>query len=127
MARDILKVRKVGGTLVVTLTQGVLEQVPFAEGDRILIEALPPKRILISKEETTVPNTRRIELELQVLEAKRESFESQMHYEVADYNLGGSTDGDTLEAQLKYLTAERDKVAVTIAEKKLELFELQGS
>lgn len=128
MARDVLKVRKVGGTLVVTLTQGVLEEVPLAEGDRVLIEALPPRRILISKEVPDVPSTRRIELELQILEAKRESFESQMAYAVADYNLNGSQgDSEYLDGSLKYLTSERDKIAVAIAEKKLELFELQGA
>lgn len=120
--------RKVGGTLVVTLTQGVLEEVPLAEGDRVLIEALPPRRILISKEVPDVPSTRRIELELQILEAKRESFESQMAYAVADYNLNGSQgDSEYLDGSLKYLTSERDKIAVAIAEKKLELFELQGA
>jgi antitoxin component of MazEF toxin-antitoxin module len=128
VARDVLKVRKVGGTLVVTLTQGVLEEVPLAEGDRVLIEALPPRRILISKEVPDVPSTRRIELELQILEAKRESFESQMAYAVADYNLNGSQgDSEYLDGSLKYLTSERDKIAVAIAEKKLELFELQGA
>jgi antitoxin component of MazEF toxin-antitoxin module len=127
VARDILKVRKVGGTLVVTLTQGVLEQVPLAEGDRVLIEALPPKRIFISKEEKTVPNTRRIELELQILEAKRESFGSQISHAVAEYNNHGGIASDDLEVMVKYWESERDKVAVTIAEKNLELFELQGA
>jgi antitoxin component of MazEF toxin-antitoxin module len=125
VARDVLKVRKVGGTLVVTLTQNVLEEVPLAAGDRVLIEALPPRRILISKEVPNMPSTRRIELELQVLEAKRESFDSRMHYAVAEHNLNGG-DSDDLDAMLKYLTSERDKVAVSIAEKNLELFELQG-
>ena len=126
MARDVLKVRKVGGTLVVTLTQGVLEEVPLAEGDRVLVEALPPRRILISKEVPNMPSTRRIELELQVLEAKCESFGSQMTYAVAEHNLNGG-DSDDLDSLLKYLTSERDKVAVSIAEKNLELFELQGT
>ena len=119
--------RKVGGTLVVTLTQGVLEQVPLAEGDRIFIEALPPKRILISKEEKTVPNTRRVELELQVLNAKTESFSSQTSHAVAEYKNHGGIESDDLEVMVKYWEAERDKVAVAIAEKNLELFELQGA
>jgi antitoxin component of MazEF toxin-antitoxin module len=127
VARDILKVRKVGGTLVVTLTQGVLEQVLLAEGDRVLIEALPPRRILISKEEMIVPNTRRIELELQVLQARSESFSSQISHAVAEHNNHGSIDSDDLEVMIKYWESERDKVAVTIAEKNLELFELQGA
>ena len=125
MARDILKVRKVGGTLVVTLAQGVLEEVQLVEGDRVLIEALPPKRILISKEVSSVSSTRGVELELQILEAKRDSFGSQMDEAVSEYQLNGN-DSDALDAWLKHLKSERDKVRVAIAEKSLELFELQG-
>ena len=131
MAREILKVRKVGGTLVVTLTQAVLEDVPLQEGDRVLIEAAPPRRIIISKEESnmsaTVTSTRRIELEMAVLEAKVGSFGSQMSASVAKYNQGGSMDSDDLDAWLKHLEAERDKAAVELAQKRLELFDLQGS
>lgn len=131
MARDILKVRKVGGTLVVTLSQGVLEQVPLDEGDRVLIEALPPRRILISKEAPNMANgqsTRRLELEIKILESKRDSFDSQVSAEVAEYNVNGSTgDSDYLDARVKYLNAERDKVAVELAEKELALFDLQGA
>ena len=122
-----MKVRKVGGTLVVTLTQGVLEQVTLSEGDRILIEALPPRRILISKEIVNMPSTRRIELELQILEAKRVSFESQISSEVAEYAVGSHNDSDGLDAWVKGIRAQRDAVCVAIAEKNLELFELQGS
>ena len=74
-----------------------------------------------------MPSTRRIELELQVLEAKRQSFESLMSRAETEHNIGGSGDSDSLELQIKCLTSERDKVAVTIAEKNLELFELQGA
>ncbi|MGA3187538.1 MAG: hypothetical protein ABSF22_10550 [Bryobacteraceae bacterium] len=128
MARDILKVRKVGGTLVVTLTQAVLAEVSLEEGDRVLMEALPPRRILISKEVSNMPNTRRIELELQVLEAKYRSFESQISSEVSQYNSGGSQiDSNDLDGQVKFLRSEQDKVSVAIAEKNLELFDLQGA
>lgn len=132
VAREILKVRKVGGTLVVTLTQAVLEQIPIAEGDRVLIEAVPPKRILISKEETVMPNTRRSELELQVLEARHEALDTEISYVIAQNNLNmptepGMNDADIVELRLKQLQHERGKVAVNIAEKRLELFELQGA
>jgi antitoxin component of MazEF toxin-antitoxin module len=126
VARDILKVRKVGGTLVVTLTQSVLESVRLNEGDRVLIEALPPRRILISKEVPNMQSTRRLELELAILEAKLESFNSQVSADVAEYNAGSSVDSSDLDRRVKYLNAERDKVAVSIAQKKLELFDLQG-
>ena len=58
-----------------------------------------------------MPSTRRIELELQVLEAKQRSFDSRMSHAVAQYNLN-SGDSDILEGQRAYLTAERDKIAV---------------
>jgi len=76
-----------------------------------------------------VPGTRGIELELQILEAKCRSFESKMALAlaVAEYNLSGSGYSDLLDGQVKYLTSERDKVAVATAEKKLDLFELQGA
>jgi antitoxin component of MazEF toxin-antitoxin module len=86
VARDILKVRKVGGTLVVTLTQGVLEQVRLDEGGRVLIEALPPRRILISKEVPNMTSTHRIELEIQILEAKSKFYDSEISSWVAEYN-----------------------------------------
>jgi antitoxin component of MazEF toxin-antitoxin module len=125
--RDILKVRKVGATLVVTLTQGVLEKVSLTEGDRVLIEALPPNRIIISKEQETVPNTRRVELELAILEARLGSLESQMTYEVSRYNNDGGIESSDLDHFIKFCQLEKDKVAVAIAEKQLELFDLAGA
>lgn len=131
MARDIIKVRKVGDTLVVTLTQATLSQVPFKEGDRILIEAVPPKRIVISREEEPTGNTRRVELELKVLESKKAAFESEMNFVIAQNNHNmpvepGMGEDDLVDLRLKQLVYERDKVDVEIAQKRLELFDLQG-
>ena len=72
-------------------------------------------------------STRRLELEIEILEAKRDSFDSQVSAAVAEYNIGGTTDSDVLDGHVKYLKAERGKVAVDLAEKKLELFDLQGA
>jgi len=132
MAREILKVRKVGGTLVVTLTQSVLEQIKLEEGDRVLIEALPPKRVVISKEETVVPNTRRIELEIEALEAKRTAIQSDLDYKHYQHKSGmpcdpGMDDDSIAGLALHDLRHQRDHVAAVIAQKRLELFELQGS
>ena len=113
--------------MVVTLTQAILDKIALVEGDRVLIEAVPPKRILITKEEASMPNSRRIDLELQILEARRESFESQMKCAVAEYNQSGTIDSSDLEYALRFFEAERDKVAVEIAQKRLELFEMQGA
>jgi antitoxin component of MazEF toxin-antitoxin module len=132
MGRDIVKVRKVGGTLVVTLTQAVLEQVELSEGDRVLIEAAPPRRIVISKEENNLPNTRRVELEIEALQAKQKSIESDLEYKAYQHNQSMPTDegmGDASVAQLIMysLCRDRDNVASNIAQKRLELFELQGA
>ena len=132
MSRDIVKVRKVGGTLVVTLTQAVLEQVAFSEGDRVLVEAVPPRRIIISKEGSKMPNTRRIELEIEALEAKQKAIESDVQYKTYQHNNSMPSDegmGDASVAQLILfgLCHERDTVAANIAQKRLELFELQGA
>jgi len=130
--RELIKVRKVGGTLDVTLTQGVLEDVSLSEGDRVLIEALPPKRILISREEQKMPNTRRLELELEVLASQKTAVESDIRYKAYQHNSGmpcepGMDDDSITELAMRQLSLDRDKLAVEIAKKRLELFELQGA
>jgi hypothetical protein len=75
-----------------------------------------------------MPSTRRVELELQILEAKRASLQSQKDHEVKQYNLCGTAyDSVELDAKVTFLTWEQDKIAVAIAEKNLELFEIQGA
>jgi antitoxin component of MazEF toxin-antitoxin module len=130
--REILKVRKVGGTLVVTLTQAVLEEVKLDEGDRVLIEALPPRRILISKEGKTVSNTRRLELEIEALEAKRTAIQSDLDYKHYQYKEGmpcePGLDNESIAGLAFHdLRHKRDEATAAIAQKRLELFELQGA
>ena len=132
MPREILKVRRVGATLVVTLTQEILLHTKLVEGDRVLIEAIPPKRILITKEEVNVPNTRRIELEIEALEAKQRALESEITYKAYQHNNSmptdpGMADNEVAMLILHGLGYERDKVAADLAGKRLDLFELQGA
>lgn len=127
-----VEVRRVGGTLVVTLTQSVLEDVQLAEGDRVLIEALPPKRILISREEKMMTNTRRLELEIAALEAKQKAIESDIEYKHYQRQQGmpcdvGMDDDSIAGLALHQLRHERDQIAANVAQKRLELFELQGT
>jgi hypothetical protein len=130
--RDIVKVRKVGQTLVVTLTQGLLSEVPLQEGEKVLLEALPPNRITISREVASPANTRRIELELEVLENEKAALDSDIDFKIAQNNLNmpcepGMDDGSIVELTLKQLTHRRDQLDVEIAKKRLELFDLGGS
>ena len=131
MARDIIKVRKVGGTLVVTLTQAVLAKVQLEEGDRVMIEAVPPKRIIISREEEPMSNTQRTELELEVLKGRKAALDSQLEFVVAQNNLNmplqeGLDDSSIVELTIRQITHDRDKVTVELAQKRLEFFDLQG-
>jgi len=128
----MLRIRKVCGTLVVTLTQSVLEDVQLAEGDRVLIEALPPKRILISREEKMMTNTRRLELEIAALEAKQKAIESDIEYKHYQRQQRmpcdvGMDDDSIAGLALHQLRHERDQIAANVAQKRLELFELQGT
>ncbi len=130
--REVVKVRKVAGSVVVTLTQSVLAEVQIAEGDRVLVEALPPRRIVITKEQQTMPNTHRVELELELLESQRAAIESELKFASAQYNLNmpceaGMDDSNIFELRVRGLEHDRDKIAVEIAQKRLDLFELQGA
>jgi len=79
-----------------------------------------------------MPNTRRIELEIQALEAKQKAIESDIEYKIFQDNKSmpvdeGMNDPSVAELILHGLNHERDTVAASIAEKRLELFELQGA
>ena len=132
LMREILKVRKVGGTLVVTLSQAILEETQLVEGQRVLVEALPPKRILISKEEKKMPTTRLVELELESLEAEKRAVDSDLEYKNLQYDQNmpcenGMMDSDVALLVLGELRRRRDAIGAQIAQKKLELFDLQGA
>jgi antitoxin component of MazEF toxin-antitoxin module len=132
VGRDIVKVRKVGQTLVVTLTQDILNEVQLKEGDRVLLEPVPPRRIIISKEEKNMPTTHRIELELELLMNKKVAITSEMEFLISQHNLNmpveaGAGDDHVVELTLKQLKRDRDRLEVEISEKKLSLFDAQGA
>ena len=79
-------------------TQAILNSLEMQVGDRLLLEAIAPHRVMITKEIETLPNSRRIELELQVLEAKHTAVEKEFSYLIADNNLSTDWDNDILEA-----------------------------
>jgi antitoxin component of MazEF toxin-antitoxin module len=61
--REIVKVRTVAGSVVVSLPQSVLDPVGIKSGDRVVVEAAPPRRLIISKEGETMTSSQRMELE----------------------------------------------------------------
>lgn len=128
MARDMTKLRSVGGTLVVTFTQAILNAVDMKDGDRLLLEAMPPHRVMITKEVETMPSSRRVELELQVLERKRHALDKQADFVVDQNNLNmpcepGMDEPSIVQLTLSHLNRDRANLDVEIAQKHLELFE----
>lgn len=129
--REIVKVRSVAGSLVVSLPQSVLEPVGLKEGDRVVVEAAPPRRLVITKEGLTMTSTQHLEMEIDLLEKKKTAIESDLRYKEHQYNNNipsepGLEDQDTAFAILMSLVRDRDRFDVEIAEKRLELYSLQA-
>lgn len=129
--REIVKVRTVAGSVVVSLPASVLEPVGIKPGDRVVVEAAPPRRLVITKEGKTMTSTERLEREIDLLEKRKQAIESDLQYKERQYNDSMPTEegmGDPSVALLVLtgLVRDRDQLEVEIAEKKLGLYDLQG-
>ena len=129
--REIVKVRMVAGSLVVSLPQSVLEPVGLREGDRVVVEAAPPRRLLITKEGNTMTSTQHLEMQIDLLEKKKKAVESDLTYKERQYNSNmpcddGMSDNDVAILMMSSLVRDRDRIDVEIAEKRIELYEVQG-
>lgn len=132
VARGIVKVRRAGGAVVVSIPQDVLQQLDLAEGDRVLVEALPPHRLLLTKETEQMPNTQRTELELAVLESRQAALARDLESKMFQHNNSmeldpGLTDDGAFELAMLEGNKTRAQFDVEIAEKRLQLFNLKGS
>src|SRR5260370_28962810 len=130
MSRESQKVRRVGQTLVVTRPQSLLEGVPLGEGDKVLIESLPPRKMMITKEGEQMPNTRRAELELEALEKRKAAMDCEADCACVQWNNSDYDDIPDNELDFRVymsvLNRNRAKLEAEIAEKRLALFDLQG-
>ena len=131
MVRDMAKLRNVGGTLVVTLTQAILNSVDMGDGDRLLLEAIPPHRVMITKEVETMPSSRRVELELEVLKRRRYALDKQAEFVVDQNNLNmpcepGMDEPSIVQLTLSQFNRDRANLDVEIAQKELEQFDFQA-
>jgi len=131
LARDVVKVRKVGETLVVTLTQTILGAVDIGEGDRCILEAVPPRRVIVTKEVELMPSTQRLELELMALEARQHALEQQAVFVGKQHNYSmpveeGMNEPSIVDLTITQLNRDIAQTASEIAYKRVELFDLQG-
>jgi antitoxin component of MazEF toxin-antitoxin module len=129
--REIVKVRTVAGSVVVSLPASVLEPVGIKPGDRVIVEAAPPRRLILTKEGEIMTSTQRLEFEIDLLERKKRAIESDIRYKARQHNDSmpteeGMEDSSVAMLVLTGLERDRDRLDVEIAEKKLELYDLQG-
>lgn len=130
--REIVKLRKVAGSMVISIPQSILFETQIVEGDRVLIECITGTRLMLTKEGKNMPNVQRAELELAVLQAQKEAHISSAEYLVwqRDNPTVCSTSllsSDILHQQMLERKREAADLEVEIAKKRLEIFELQGS
>jgi antitoxin component of MazEF toxin-antitoxin module len=129
--REIVKVRLVAGSAVISLPQSVLEPVGLKAGDRVIVEAAPPRRLIITKEGASMSSTQRLELEVDLLEKKKTAINSDLKYKERQYNSSmpvdeGMSDSSVAVLTMSSLVCDRDRLTAEIAEKKLELYDLLG-
>jgi antitoxin component of MazEF toxin-antitoxin module len=121
----------VAGSLVVSLPQSVLEPVGLAEGDRVVVEAAPPRRLVITKEGKTMTSTQHLEMEIDLLDAKKKAMESDLRYKERQHNGNmprdeGMRDNDVAILMMLELVRDRDRLDVEIKEKRMQLYNVQG-
>jgi len=117
--------------VVVSLPASVLDPVGIKPGDRVLVEAAPPRRLIITKEGKTMTSTERLGLEIDLLEKRRQAIKSDQAYKLEQYNDDYFTEEgmsvDTFPLIMRELNRDLDRLTVEIAEKKLALYDLQGA
>lgn len=129
--RDFKKVREVAGSTVVTLPQAILESIGLRLGDRVIVEAAPPRRIVITKEGPTMQSVARLELELELLEKQRQAQDSDLAYKRQQYEKSmpcdeGMGDPDVAILVMSEVARDRDRFDFEIAQKRLEIYDVQG-
>ena len=117
--------------MVVSIPQTILAEMELIEGDRVLVQATSPSRLVITKETSAMPNSQRVELELAVLEARVDALNAESESLVWQHNNGmelnlALTDQSAFTLTMIEQTRKSAELQVEIARKRLELFEVKG-
>ena len=133
MVRDSVRARKVGGSLVVTLTKPVLDEIGVKEGDALLLDTIGNGRLIIGKEAPMTIVVEKVARELDILIKKRAALEAETDYIVFQHNNSmptahpGVEDDQIMEGTMKAHRWENAKLDTAVAEKRLELLEVGGT
>lgn len=126
-----VKVRKVGDSLVVTLTKPVADEASIGEGDSLRLETIRKGRVLIRKEGEPVAVQEKVELELEILEKRRAALAAELELAVHEHNNSMPTAHPGIEDNLIMQGVVREtnwriaQLDVGIAEKRLELLQVE--
>ncbi len=129
--REIVKLRTVAGSIVVSLPQSVLEPVGLKEGDRVIVETALPRRLVLTKEGKVMTSSQRLELELDLLERRRKAIESDLRFKEYQHTNNmpcdeGMRDNTNAILILYGLVRDRDQLDVEISEKRMQLYDVQA-
>ncbi|MCB9385871.1 MAG: AbrB/MazE/SpoVT family DNA-binding domain-containing protein [Bryobacterales bacterium] len=133
MAREIVKARRVGQSLVITLPLPILEVIAIQEGDRVMVETDGTKRLIVRKEEERMKNTsRRLELEIDLLEARKKALDADADFKMEQWNRStpvqadAPQDDDSMALTMRELNLRTAKLARAIAKRRLALYDATG-
>ncbi len=132
MVRDTVKARKVGDSVVITLTKPILDAVEISEGDSLVLETTTSGRVIARKEGPLMAASERMELELELVEKKRAALDAEMSYIVVQHNNSMPSDhpwvedDSIMEGVMHEMQWQRSKLDIEIVEKRLELLDSGG-
>ena len=128
---DFSRYRIVAGSLVVSLPQSVLEPIGLKEGDRVILEPVPPRRLIITKEGESMASTQHLEMEIDLLNKKKTAIESDLRYKERQYSSNmpcdsGMSDKEVATLIMFGLARDHDQLDVELAERRIQLYDIQG-
>ena len=132
MAKASVKARKVGDSIVLTLTKRILETTGFSEGDALTLETIQSGTLTVRKENDKVFKLQETRMELEILRAKLNVVDAEKAVAVSEYESRmptihpGIEDGEIFSGYMKELDFSRSKIVLKIAKKELEIFRLGG-
>ena len=132
MTRDTVKARKVGDSVVITLTKPILDAVEISEGDSLVLETTKSGRVIVWKEGRLVTASERMELELELVEKKRDALDAEMQFIVVQHNSSMPSahpwvdDASIMDSMMHEMQWQRSKLDVEIVERRLELLASGG-
>ena len=133
MAQDQVKARKVGDSIVITLSKPILEEAAIEEGEMLVLETVASGRVTVRKASDEVWPIREADIELAVLNRRLDALNAEIKTAVWGINNSAPTEdfpwvGDQMvvDGVMCDYNWKRAKIQLEIAEKRLDIYKLGG-